>query len=321
MGPRPMFKFVASDGIRNSQKRHQARRACENCRRRKKACHHTGTPPAASTVSWRSTPSSHALNEPHIKKVAQVLKDGTYESTPAENKAAHIPGDQISSVLGEGSHGALMSGQTQPSHRLQHRQEDSSPRFIGDLNPEGLFLEATSPDATRGGSVGIWLTSNASNKVSQQTNPIFQSPSNLFYNSPTLVQQMIVPVLEQQCLSALPSPANISALTRIYFKKVYPILPVVEEVDITDLPSTDPHLVLLQQGICLAASKNHAARQYLVLDSSEPMTCRMFGEKLSGAMRMAIEMGLVKKRAVIIQALVLMTQFTDNPIGDDLSSQ
>lgn len=35
-----------------------------------------------------------------------------------------------------------------------------NPRFIGDLNPEGIFLAATSPDATRGASlddsIGVW---------------------------------------------------------------------------------------------------------------------------------------------------------------------
>jgi hypothetical protein len=319
MGPGPMFKFVASDGIGNSQKRHQARRACENCRRRKKACHHTETPPTGtSTVSRSSTPSSHVLNEPAIKQAAYVSND---ESIPAEDQAGSMDGGKASPVLEERSHDVQMSNQTQASHQVQHRQEDSNPRFIGDLSPEGIFLAATSPGATRGGSVGVWLTANASNTVIQTTNHIFQSSSNLFYTSGTLVQQMLVPMLEQQCLSAIPSPTNVDALTKLYFKKVYPILPVVDEADYIDLPATDPHRVLLQQGICLAASKNVAARQYLVLEESEPLTCRIFGEKLSGAMRMSIEMGLVTKRAVIIQAMALMTQFTDNPIGDDLSSQ
>ena len=38
-------------------------------------------------------------------------------------------------------------------------QDDRSSRFIGDLNPEGIFLAATSPDATRGvsnDSIGVW---------------------------------------------------------------------------------------------------------------------------------------------------------------------
>ena len=38
-------------------------------------------------------------------------------------------------------------------------QGDEGSRFLGDLNPEGIFLAATSPDATRGmskDSIGVW---------------------------------------------------------------------------------------------------------------------------------------------------------------------
>jgi hypothetical protein len=41
--------------------------------------------------------------------------------------------------------------------------------FSRDLNPEGVFLAATSPDATRGSlddSIGVWLTTNLNRKVS-----------------------------------------------------------------------------------------------------------------------------------------------------------
>lgn len=320
MGRGPMFKFVGSDGISNSQKRHQARRACESCRRRKKACHHTETPPT-STVSRSSTPPSHVLNEPVIKHAAQVPEDGRRESSPTEDQADSIHGKKAGPELEQGGQDVQTSTQTQASHQLLHRPEDSNSRFIGDLSPEGIFLTATSPGATRGGSVGVWLTANADSTVAQPTNHVFQSSSNLFYSSGPLIQQMLVPMLEQQCLSAIPSPANVGSLTKIYFKKVYPILPVVDEADYMDLLSTDPHRILLQQGICLAASKNLAASKHLIFEESEPLTCRMFGEMLSGAMRMSIEMGLVTKRTVIIQALALMTQFTDNPLGDDLSSQ
>ncbi len=42
---------------------------------------------------------------------------------------------------------------------------------------------------------------------------------------------------------------------------------------------------------------------------------------LSGAMRISIEMGLISNKIIIIQALALMSQFTDNPVGEDISSQ
>jgi hypothetical protein len=47
---------------------------------------------------------------------------------------------------------------SEPSSIVQS-QGDRGSRFIGDLNPEGIFLAATSPDATRGvsnDSIGVW---------------------------------------------------------------------------------------------------------------------------------------------------------------------
>lgn len=47
---------------------------------------------------------------------------------------------------------------SEPSSVVQS-QGDQGSRFIGDLNPEGIFLAATSPDATRGmskDSIGVW---------------------------------------------------------------------------------------------------------------------------------------------------------------------
>lgn len=38
-------------------------------------------------------------------------------------------------------------------------------------------------------------------------------------------------------------------------------------------------------------------------------------------MRISIEMGLVSNKIIIIQALALMSQFSDNPVGEDISSQ
>ncbi|KAF8866447.1 hypothetical protein BDZ45DRAFT_578322 [Acephala macrosclerotiorum] len=323
-----MFKFVASDGIGNSHKRHQARRACENCRRRKKACHHGQGPLSKSkTVQDENRTTAQGSASPSHSSYANIndqladrpqAKDVTQECTPTETESHRGGNSMITSNEEIQNPRTLL--QAEQSHQTLHRQEDQNSRFIGDLSPEGIFLSATSPGATRGGSVGVWLTTNSNKTTSQTTN--LQSPSNLFYGTGPLIQQVLVPILEQECLSALPPPPRLSALTEIYFDKVYPILPVVDEADYRDLPPTDPHRVLLQQGICLAASKNFAARQHLVLDeSASPLNCREFGEKLSGAMRMSIEMGLVTIKIVIIRALMLMHQFTDNPIGEDFTSQ
>lgn len=131
-----------------------------------------------------------------------------------------------------------------------------------------------------------------------------------------------MPVLEQECLTTIPSPARCEALTKIYFEKIHPIFPVIDEVTFQGLQPSDPSRILMQQSICLAASKTFASRQYLVFTDSGPLcSCREFGDKLLGAIRLSIEMGLVTNKIILIQVLVLVSQFVDSSDGGEVSSQ
>ncbi|KAG4439878.1 hypothetical protein IFR05_004654 [Cadophora sp. M221] len=299
-----IFKFVNSD--QPGPKRLQTSRACESCRRRKKRCIHGENVPSppATLVHDESTPASRQRITESQPSVLEI------------NEGVEAVERQATSVA---------------THHGQHEEvEPNSPaarnsRFIGDLNPEGVFLAATSPDATRGASlddsIGVWLNSSLNNHGGPQTTSHSQPPSSLFYRSGSLIQKVLVPMLEQECLSTIPPPDGLEALARIYFDKVCPIFPVVSESTLQSAHSSIPARILLQQGICLAASKNYAARQYLILGDTIPLSCRTFGEKVSWAMRMTIEMGLVTDKIVLIQALALLSQFADDPPGEDLSSQ
>jgi len=84
----------------------------------------------------------------------------------------------------------------------------------------------------------------------------------------------------------------------------------------------DPGRILLQQSICLAASKDFASKDHLIFaDSEAPLSGREFGDKVSRALRLEIEMGLVIDKIVLIQVLALMSQFIDGSDGGDMSSQ
>jgi hypothetical protein len=123
-------------------------------------------------------------------------------------------------------------------------------------------------------------------------------------------------------LSVLPSATRVETLSKVYFEKIHPIFPVIDDIRYHSLPGSDPELILLQQAICLATSKNFAAREYLVLKGSDQLlTCREFGDRLSAAMRLSIEMGLVKNKIILIQASALMSLFSDGPDAGEMSSQ
>jgi hypothetical protein len=123
---------------------------------------------------------------------------------------------------------------------------------------------------------------------------------------------------------ALPAEAHSQALSMLYFDKMHPIFPIIDKHGFHKLRSTDPVRILLQQGICLAASKHNMAKEHLILRDadSSPLSHRAFAERILAAMRLTVEHGLVTDKIALIQALALMSHFA-NGLDDssDLSAQ
>lgn len=334
-----MFKFVGGDGVGSAQKRQQAPKACEACRRRKKRCNHL--PPGQKARRTRT----HPLVNSDVSTLAPLPSPTATETTtggdfdqqgPPKRHMLHgqpneeTPEDSTSFESPPDTHQyqdkTTADARESPSARRSN-QAFLDTRFIGDSSPEGIFLAATCPDTNRdksmNGSIGVWLNSFRSGgaPAAASTSPA-QSPSDLFYGSSSMVQTVLAPLIEQECMSVLPSVSRVEALSNIYFEKVHPIFPVLDETRYHSLHGQDPELIILQQAICLAASKNFTARQYLFLKGYDQLlSCREFGDRLSAAMRLSIEMGLVKTKLVLIQVLSLMSLFSDGPDAGDMSSQ
>ena len=201
-------------------------------------------------------------------------------------------------------------------------------RFIGDLNPESVFLAATGPDEDRGistNSVGIWLkptNGNTAEYLAGGPPLLVPPPCSLFHGSKYALETDLMSKLKQECLSVLPPPSHLAALSKLYFDKMHPLFPVIDYEQWHKVRVRDNCQVLMEQAVCLAASKNFAARSHLLLGSSKVLLSPLdFGDKISGAMRLAIEMGMVTDKIVLIQALALMSQFFDSTDRGDLSSQ
>lgn len=213
----------------------------------------------------------------------------------------------------------------------EHRDETLGSRFIGDLSPEGILLAATSPDSMRDASlndhVGIWLANSLRNR-GKGLGAIARNPTSqasLFHGlhgSASLIQKVLMPVLEEEILSTLPPQENFLALSQIYFDRCHPVFPIIDKVGFHRLKPTDPSCIILQQGICLAASRNFAAKEHLLLQRSQyPIGYKEFGDRIFASMRLSVETGLVTDKIVLIQALSLMCQFSNGPDSGDLSSQ
>ncbi|KAF7874346.1 hypothetical protein EAF04_003018 [Stromatinia cepivora] len=331
-----MFRFVASDGT-GSVKRQQAQKACDSCRKRKKRCNHTtggnstsanSSPARASNQLQSDDQVSQGAIKPYIASYLSCTKDAEYQSTvsPEEPGTISPVASNLASSDQDLEAARILSGGVHIQAKAPQIQEPAGvqSRFIGDLNPESIFLAATSPDAIRGvlpDSVGVYLSSTLGKKPHRFSN-LQQTSSNLFFGCPPLIRDVLVPLIEQECLSTMPPKNHLEVLTRIYFEKINPVFPIIDENNYRGLPPSSPCRILLKQAICLAASKNFAAAEHLILNEADsPMTCRAFGEKVSGAMRLTIELGIVTDKLILIQALCLLSLFIDNSSSEDLASQ
>jgi Fungal specific transcription factor domain len=333
-----MLKFIPTDATKLGQKRKQCSRACEACRRKKKRCSHLGIQgtSSASFVSQQASP-----DEDYDSRIDSTVCS-TAEGVAAQNR---ISQDDVPHLGGALSHSSSADGRAiqltedVESHRPELNCRERTPevpsqdlepvlgsRFIGDLNPEGIFLAATSPSVTTGADqaerIGVWLTERLSKSQGDARPLPNQAETSLFYGFDPLVQKVMIPLLVEECLSLLPPQPELEKLCSIYFEKHHPIFPIIDEHAFRTMDPTDPASVLLKQGMCLVASLNLSAKGYLRVPKTSSLSSpREFGRRLSAAMKTSIELGLVTKKVVIIQALALLSLFIDGPNGGDLSSQ
>ncbi|CAK7199836.1 hypothetical protein SEUCBS139899_002522 [Sporothrix eucalyptigena] len=144
-------KWVASDHDGLPMKRKQVAQACDICRKRKKRCIHTGDGQAGRPASASGTSDSRKP----------------------------LPGQDSYTHKRSGSHGQHHVSTDEEDARqvaANRLMELSSSRFISDLNPEGMFIQAATPGLQPAGGntyrdkndLGIWLPPYARTAQSAQ---------------------------------------------------------------------------------------------------------------------------------------------------------
>lgn len=335
-----MLRFVTTDAATLGHKRKQTQHACEHCRRKKKRCNHNepsyqtdfcatvpSTPPApndgqvqlTNNINSRlaSEHAKRAINTPRSLKspAPRVNDEETPLRTPRSLTTASLAPD------------ADDREHTNDHHEARDESVSLGSRFVGYLNPEGVLMAATSPESTRNTSsidnIGVWLADKLSKRAVQfdPKVPQQQPRASLFHGSTPMIKSVLAPILEQESFSVLPPPGDLDALCLLYFGKMHPVFPVIDETKFRSLPLVTPARILLQQGICLVASMNFSMEQHLRLTDGGPrLSYREFGNRILAAMRMSVEMSLVTDKIFLISALALMSFFVEGPEGRELST-
>lgn len=190
----------------------------------------------------------------------------------------------------------------------QDPQKPQSSRFVGDLNPEGMFMEAMGSASVREtsqkGDVGIWLSSGTGNSSAQGSQFITSRP-------PRIMDQFLLPFVKEHCLSCLPPDEDFQPLKNVFLRKIHPIFPVIPEASLQG-SLDNPCNVVLRQLVCLAAATDPTMSSHLRLMNRGPelLTCQEFAQSIASAVRAILETSIIPDRVLHIRALVILSLYT-----------
>lgn len=319
-----MIKFVTASTDSFGRKRKHLPRACDSCRRRKKRCDHGRVqidPPELTSAS----PNTNTSTSPSIQTSGLARQDDRSIHDSEDPGGSHPPERAATGSLSTQNASPIQAKRTPSGSAITRDVRPLDSRFIGALNPEGVFLDGTSPENPMGtssaGGVGVWLAEKLGHPDTRPELLTAPQPSSIFYGFDTSILKVFSPVLSQECLSAVPPKLHCDALCDTYFRKTHPLFPIIDLSGYQELPGESPTRVLLTQGMCLVASMDFASRPHLVLANSNDLwDFRDFGRRILAAMRVSIEIGLVSDKVILIQAHALMSFFIDSQEGNETST-
>ncbi|KAL7962319.1 putative fungal-specific transcription factor [Trichoderma compactum] len=323
--PARKVKFVASDPARGGLpvKRRQVQQACLSCRRKKRKCNHA---------------EDAMVDDASLEDRKGLLETSPSQSSPGTSRSSLTPSVRMRPLGGEdavtpagrtglNTHSSPVSrrplpggfnhGETQANTPAAHIAQDiaarpQSSRFVGDLNPEGMFMEAAVPSVTRAssqkGDVGIWFPAATTGQPSQF---ITSRP-------PPVMDSFMLPFVREHCLSCLPPEEDYARLKALFVQRVHPIFPVIPEAALSG-PTDNPSSIVLRQLACLAAGSDPQATPYLRLKNKGPSPLRPseFSSALSSSVRAILETSIIPDRVVHIQALTMLSLYTQPTCAEE----
>lgn len=298
-GGATIITFAADNDL--FRKRRRVYRACAECKKRRKRCTHTFT---------ESVPTTQE----------RIDGDGieAQKAEPKTKKARHSTGT-ISEDASRRSNGDRRPEQPRRATSAITVEDyaartESPPRFVGDLQPEAVFLRERG-NIPIGNECGHW---------ERPPGPAAGPPSGEDFQQLKPSAMGDLTATEQEALNAylatfkvdlLPPPEHLDALLSIYFSAIHPILPIVDK---EELERSRPTALL--QAICLIASKHTKARPHLTFGDDTLLTPREFTKRLYKSITTALSVKLPKSKVLEIQILALLAIHAEGPHGQEQAS-
>lgn len=225
--------------------------------------------------------------------------------------------------------------------------ELSASRFVGDLSPESVFIEATNKNAAASrlhrnrSEVGTWMREapagcpspgvghgddeammmiagtvgpgSAREDRSSRGGGGASLPEPLLTLGGRLVEQQPPPDVTRAHLAVSPPAQEYQHLYDIYLENIHPILPILKETDVLATRAAENlsiRQVLLKQVISLTAGVDPSAARYLRLGSDAALLApEVFHQRLSKAIFASLDTNVVVHTVDRIRVLLIMSLF------------
>ncbi|KAA8894975.1 hypothetical protein FN846DRAFT_366805 [Sphaerosporella brunnea] len=251
------------------RRRRRAHRACEQCKRRRRRCE----PPF----------------ENHDRCAGCTRDSIACSLVPASNP--NLP--------------LSPAPPTPPADVLE--PPNSCPRFVGDLNPESVFLTSSAAPQQRDlSSCGVWASPP----------PPIQPPSRPPQKIPQHMPRAYAAYLESIDAFSLPILRIREALLSIYFASVHPLLPVLPDESVFRAEHAKSTVsVPLLHAVLLVAARHASAARFLAVPQ------RRFADTTAQKVDALLHGGWVEKdRVTLVRIHALLALHSEGPGGNENAS-
>lgn len=275
----------------------------------------------AGSLLWKepqTIPEPQNAPQPYARFAGEQHESPIYRSTRAEQRRTQRQNDQRQdqSPLSE-----PREEQSQPRLRPDAHASPPTPRFVGDLNPEARLLDkTTTPENVQDmepGEVGVWIQPRLCSKCGTSgTSGKGCSPSGPYISSRRDPAQSYPPVSE------MVPQKTVKALSDVYFTKVHPIIPLLNEREYWESLSRSTVPPPLVHVVCLLAAKDSAAEKHLYLIPSRDtlVPVREFCKQIYDSISTELSRRSSLRKVTLMRILGLLSLHQEGPEGMEEAS-